>query len=106
MQVVPVVSLNRAPNQTNGRQLGVPPTWPVPDSQQRQTGGDPRLTGYTVDESLGNNGYTSAVTIVGGRRRLSEFTWQQGASWGFQARRSTRGLLADEGASPPAMGLR
>ena len=102
MQVVPVVSLNRAPNQTNGRQLGVPPTWPVPDSQQRQTGGDPRLTGYTVDESLGNGGYTSAVTIVGGRRRLSSSPGSRGLVVP-QARRGARGLLADEGAPTPAM---
>lgn len=65
-QVVPVVSLNRGPGPNNGRQLGAPTTWPAPDPQQRLTDGDPRLTGYTIDESLGNNGYTSAVTIVGG----------------------------------------
>ncbi len=98
-----MVSLTRGPNPNNGRQLGAPTTWPAPDPGQRMSGGDPRLTGYTVDESLGNNGYTSAVTIVGGRRRLSEFPGSK-APWGFQARRSTRGLLADEGASPPAMG--
>lgn len=102
VQVVPVVSLTRGQNQANGRQLGAPTVWPAPDPQQRQPGGDPRLTGYTVDESLGNGGYTSAVTIVGGRRRLSGSPGSKGV-WGLQARHSTRGLLADDGASPPAM---
>ena len=101
-QVVPVVSLNRGPGPNNGRQLGAPTTWPAPDPQQRLTDGDPRLTGYTIDESLGNNGYTSAVTIVGGRRRLSGFPSRK-AAWGFQERRNSRGLLADDGASSPGM---
>ena len=103
VQVVPVVSLNRPPNLGNGRQLGGPPTWPVPpDPEQRQTGADPRLTGYTVDESLGSGGYTSAVTIVGGRRRLSSSPGSK-RPLAPQARRGARGLRADEGASTPAM---
>ena len=102
MQVIPVVALNRGPNQANGRQLGVPTGWPAPDPQQRLPSGDPRLTGYTVDDSLANGGYTSAVTIVGGRRRLSGSPGSKGV-WGLQARHRARGLLTDRGASPPTM---
>ncbi len=80
LQVVPVVSLNGSGNPANGRQTlatpagwPVPPNWAPPSMLPPHHDNDPRLSGYAVDENLGNaqwgNGpYSEAVTIVGGRR--------------------------------------
>ena len=100
VQVVPVVSLNGNQSQPNGRQLGTPTPWPYPGDPHHHDDDDPRLTGYTVDASLGNGPYSTAVTIVGGRRRLASAAGRlRGA---LSAQRTSRRLLSDAEAATPA----
>ena len=99
VQVVPVVSLSGYKSQPSGRQLGTPTAWPYPGDPHHHDDDDPRLTGYTVDASLGNGPYSTAVTIVGGRRRLASAA---GSLRGLPARRPSRRLLSDAGAASPA----
>jgi len=99
VQVVPVVSLSGNQSQPNGRQLGTPTPWPYPGDPHHHDEDDPRLTGYTVDASLGNGPYSTAVTIVGGRRRLASAA---SSLRGFPARRTSRRLLLDAGEASPA----
>ena len=79
-----MVSLNGSGNPANGRQTlatpaawPVPPNWALPSMLPPHHDNDAQLSGYSVDDTLGNaqysmgNGpYSQAVTIVGGRRRL------------------------------------
>ena len=79
-----MVSLNGSGNPANGRQtLATPAAWPVPLNWALPSmlpphhDNDAQLSGYSVDNTLGNaqysvgNGpYSQAVTIVGGRRKL------------------------------------
>lgn len=111
LQVVPVVSLNVS--QSNGRQLGTPSAWPLPGSDwtpstQLPEEAEARVSGFAVDASLGSGPYSTAVTIVGGRRRgLMGSPAGERPQGALQARRmAARRFLADNSGSmmaAPAM---
>ena len=105
VQVVPVVSLNGSASQSSGRQLGTPAAWPLPawgwaPPLPRQDGNQGQVPGYSVDASAGSSPFSSAVTIVGGRRLMASTGGQ--LSGGLHAVRSSRRVLADAAAASPA----
>ena len=105
LQVVPVVSLNGSASQSSGRQLGTPAAWPLPawgwaPPLPRQDGNQGQVPGYSVDASAGSSPFSSAVTIVGGRRLMASTGGQ--LPGGLHAMRSFRRVLADAAAASPA----